>query len=397
MNVKLTKRIVDDLAIAATDYMVWDEEIAGFGIRVFPSGRKSYLVQYRARGRTRRRAIGQHGVLTADEARKCAKTLLGDVAKGGNPAEDRRRMHQSPNVSSLCDRFLTEYVAHHCKPSTVKSYHIMVERCIKPRLGSRKIIDVRRADIVEFHHGMRDTPYMANRTTSVLSKIFNLAEDWGLRMEGSNPARRIQKFKEEEKKRYLTDPEQQRLGEVLGDAVESGEETIYAVSAIYLLMLTGCRLGEILTLRWDYVRPNHLELPDSKTGRRRIPLPREARDVIYALPRVHDNPFVIVGEGEGAHLVNLQKTWIRVKTRAGLADVRMHDLRHTYASVAVMSGIDPFLLKEIMGHKNLQTTLRYAHFADDAVQRAAGSVASRLSGMLRKSGQAVNRPALRVV
>jgi integrase len=397
MNVKLTKRIVDDLAIAATDYMVWDDDIAGFGIRIFPSGRKSYLVQYRARGRTRRRAIGQHGVLTADEARKVAKTLLGDVAKGGNPAEDRRRMHQSPNVSSLCDRFLSDYVAHHCKPSTAKGYQVMVERCIKPRLGSRKIMDVTRADIVGFHNGMRDTPYMANRTASILSKIFNLAEDWGLRMEGSNPARRIQKFKEEEKKRYLTDHEQLRLGGVLADALESGEETIYAVSAIYLLMLTGCRLGEILSLQWDFVRQNHLELPDSKTGRRRIPLPREAREVIYSLPRVDGNPFVIVGEAGRGHLVNLQKTWIRVKTKAKLADVRMHDLRHTYASVAVMSGIDPFLLKEIMGHKNLQTTLRYAHFADDAVQRAAGSVASRLSGMLRQSGQVVSRPALRVV
>jgi len=154
------------------------------------------------------------------------------------------------------------------------------------------------------------------------------------------------------------------------------------VSAILLLIYTGCRLSEILTLRWDYVTSHHLELPDSKTGRRRIPLPREAYDILMDLPRESGNPFVILGGVEGAPLVNLQKPWRRIRARADLTDVRIHDLRHTYASVAVNNGIDPFMLKEIMGHKNLSTTLRYSHLADDAVQRAAGSVASRLAGAL---------------
>jgi integrase len=217
--------------------------------------------------------------------------------------------------------------------------------------------------------------------------MFNLAEDWGLRTDGSNPARRIKKYREEEKKRYLSDDEQMRLGSALGDALESGLETEFVVAAISLLMLTGCRLGEILTLRWDYVTPHHLELPDSKTGRRRIPLPREAYDIIMDLPRMAGNPFVILGESETSHLVNINKSWHRIKAAAGMEDVRMHDLRHTYASVAVMSGIDPFLLKEIMGHKNLQTTLRYSHFADEAVQRAAGSVASKLAGALNRQSK----------
>ncbi len=153
-------------------------------------------------------------------------------------------------------------------------------------------------------------------------------------------------------------------------------------------------MGEILTLRWDFVTSHHLELPDSKTGRRRIPLPREAYDIIMALPRKPDNPFVILGCSEFGHLVNLYKPWLRIRKIAGLEDVRMHDLRHTYASVAVMSGIDPFTLKEIMGHKKLQTTLRYAHLADDAVQKAAGSVASRLAVSLRQNHE---RPKLRVI
>lgn len=392
--IKLTKRSVERLEICSSDYFVWDSELTGFGVRVLPSGRKTYLVQYRSGGRSRRRSIGRHGVLTADQARQEAKTLLGDVARGGNPAEDRRRAFRDPTIKSLCEKFMTEYVAHHCKATTADGYLSNIENHIIPRLGNRKINDVTRADIVAFHHDMRDRPYTANRAVMMLSRMFNLAEDWGLRSGGANPARRIKKFREEEKKRYLSDDEQARLGQALGKALETGEATEYGVAAISLLMLTGCRLGEILTLKWDYVTPHHLELPDSKTGRRRIPLPREAYDIIASLPRMVGNSYVILGETDKGHLVNLQKTWLRVRKIAGLEDVRMHDLRHTYASVAVMNGIDPFLLKEIMGHKNLQTTLRYAHFADAAVQRAAGSVAAKLASSMNSRRA---QPELRVV
>ncbi|MGX9353980.1 tyrosine-type recombinase/integrase [Roseobacteraceae bacterium S113] len=396
---KLPKRSVEGLEVRGKDYFVWDSDLSGFGVRVFASGRKSYLVQYRAGGRTRRRSIGQHGALTADQARVEARKLLGDVARGGNPSEDRKKHLSGETVGALCDRFLTEYAAQHCKPSTRKGYEIMVRNCIKPKFGSRKIVDLTRAEVVKWHYEMRDRPYTANRALSILSKMINLAEDWGLKVDSSNPARRIKKFREEEKKRYLSDAEQMQLGRVLAEALESGEESPYAVSAIYLLMLTGCRMGEIRTLIWDYVTPHHLELPDSKTGRRRIPLPREAYDVIMSLPRKPGNPYVILGESDDGPLINLQKPWLRLRKRAGLEDVRMHDLRHTYASVAVMSGIDPFLLKEIMGHKNLQTTLRYAHFADEAVQRAAGSVASRLAGAMGGAFSPFQepKPKLRVV
>lgn len=391
---RLTKRSVEKLEVTDKEYFVWDIELSGFGVRVMPSGRKTYLIQYRASGRSRRRSIGQHGALTAELARMEARKLVGEIARGGNPAEERQRELRSPTVGSLCQRFLDDYATQHCKPATQKGYRSYVENCIKPRLGSRKIDDLTRADVVAFHHDLRDRPYTANRCVAILSKMFNLAEDWGLRRESSNPARRIRKFREEEKKRYLSDDEQARLGQALADASETGVETEYAVAAISLLMLTGCRLGEILKLRWDYVTPHHLELPDIKTGRRRIPLPREVYVIIMSLPRRAGNPYVILGETADSHLVNLQKPWLRVREKAGLSDVRMHDLRHTYASVAVMSGIDPFLLKEIMGHKNLQTTLRYAHFADEAVQRAAASVASRLAGALM---QRSSRPALRVI
>ena len=392
---RLTKRSVEALEPGSSDYFAWDCDLTGFGVRVYPSGKKVYQVQYRSGRRTRRFCIGDHGVLTAQEARKEAKRRLGEVARGADPSAERKTKLSAPTVAGLCERFLTEYVDQHCKPRTARDYRSIIRRLICPKLGPLAINDVTRADVVAFHHDLRNTPYQANRAVSMVSKIFNVAEDWGLRTTGSNPARRIKKFREEERKRYLSGEEQVRLGRVLAGVLEDGSETIHAVSALLLLIYTGCRHGEILHLKWDYVTPHHLELPDSKTGRRRVPLPREAYDILTELPRRDDNPFVILGESQTGPMVNLQKPWGRIRKLAGLEDVRIHDLRHTYASVAVQNGIDPFTLKEIMGHKSLQTTLRYAHLADETVQRAAGSVAQRLASAFRHTPG--DGPALRLV
>lgn len=393
---KLTKRAVEALEIKEKDYLEWDRDVKGFGLRVYPSGKKKYLIQYRNGKRTRRYTIGPHGVLTAEEARTQAKKLLGEVAKGEDPSGARQANRQAPTVAALCDRFLSEYAERHCKPSTVRGYANGSRRFVIPALGPMLINDVSRADVAALHLKIsKKTPYQANRVLGLISKMFNTAEDWGLRNEGTNPARRIKKNREEEKKRYLRDEEQSRLGQILMRSLEDETETVHIVSAIILLMLTGCRMSEITTLKWDYVTYSHLELPDSKTGRRRIPLPREAHDILMGLPRLQGNPYVILGNTEDGHLTDLEKPWRRIRKRAGLEDVRLHDLRHTYASVAITNGIDPFMLKEIMGHKNLSTTLRYAHLADDAVQRAAGSVASRLAGALQ--AKTTTRPSLRVV
>jgi integrase len=265
----------------------------------------------------------------------------------------------------------------------LRGYGSIIRNNIKPYIGTYLINDVKREDIATLHFDQRDTPYQANRTLMVLSKMFNLAEDWGLRSEGANPTRRIKKYREVEKKRYLSDQEQYRLGQVFQDVLEDGSETIHVVSAFMLLMLTGCRRNEIATLKWEHVQYTHLDLPDSKTGRRRIPLPREAYDILMSLQRRDGNPYVILGVTENGHITDLERPWRRIRELAGLSGVRIHDLRHTYASVAMQSGIDPFTLKEILGHRNLTTTLRYAHLADDAVQKAAGSVAARLSHAFR--------------
>ncbi|MDB4111990.1 site-specific integrase [Yoonia sp.] len=392
---KLTKRTVDALAPDTKDYFVWDTLIAGFGIRIMPSGAKTYQAQYRKGGRTRRISLGRHGTLTVEQARLLAKEVLGDVAKGENPAEDIAQHRKAPTVAALCERFFQAHVMERCKPSTQGEYRRAIDMFINPALGSFKLVDLERKDVAELHHKFRDKPYQANRTLGVLSKMFNLAEIWGLRPDGSNPCRHVPKYREHKRERYLSQLELQRLGQVLSEAERDGSETQHMIAAFRLLILTGCRLGEIQTLQWGFITDQGMELPDTKTGARRIPLPSAARAVLSALPRVDGNPYVIVGKVAGKHATDFQHPWRRIRERAGLTGVRIHDLRHTYASNAVSSGMPIQMVGRLLGHTQIQTTMRYAHLADDPVKKAAEENAERLSALV---GGAIPQTAiLRVV
>lgn len=392
---KLTKRSVEALKPMAKSYFAWDDEIKGFGVRVMPSGTKTYQVQYRKGGRTRRASIGRHGNVTAEIARAKAKEIMGEVSKGENPVEDIAQHRRAPTVAALCERFLETHVKERCKQKTGRDYRSVIERLVIPAIGGFKVVDVARKDIADLRHKHRDTPYQVNRMLSVLSKMFNLAEVWGLRPDGSNPCRHVQKYREVKRERYLSQAELLRLGEVLAEVEQDGSESIYVIAAFRLLILTGCRLGEIQTLKWEYVTEFGMELPDSKTGARRIPLPQSARDVLAALPRPLGNPYVIAGKLEGQHITDLQHPWRRIRERAGLDDVRIHDLRHTYASNAVSSGMPIQMVGRLLGHTQLQTTMRYAHLADDPVRRAAEENADRLNAQV--GAPYVRRAELRVV
>ncbi len=376
---KLTKRAVDALSPKAKDYFVWDTQIAGFGIRIMPSGAKTYQAQYRKGGRTRRVSVGRHGKITVDEARKLAKEIMGLVAKGENPAEDISQHRKAPTIAALCERFFESHVMERCKPSTQKEYRRAIDLFINPALGRFKVVDVERKDVAELHHRFRHKPYQANRTLGVLSKMFNLSEIWGLRPDGSNPCRHVPKYREHKRERYLSTVELQRLGQVLGEVERNGSETPYIVAAFRLLILTGCRLAEIQTLKWEYISADGMELPDTKTGARRIPLPQAARAVLSALPRVAGNPYVIAGKVKDGYATDLQRPWRRIRQLAGLENVRIHDLRHTYASNAVSSGMPIQMVGRLLGHTQLQTTMRYAHLADDPVRKAAEENAQRLN------------------
>jgi integrase len=392
---KLTKRTVDALEPEAKDYFVWDTLIAGFGVRIMPSGAKTYQAQYRKGGRTRRISLGRHGTLTVEQARLLAKEVLGDVAKGENPAEDIAQHRKAPTVAALCERFFQAHVMERCKPSTQGEYRRAIDMFINPALGNFKLVDLERKDVAELHHKFRDKPYQANRTLGVLSKMFNLAEIWGLRPDGSNPCRHVPKYREHKRERYLSQVELQRLGNVLADAELNGTETPHIIAAFRLLILTGCRLGEIQTLQWGFITDQGMELPDTKTGARRIPLPSAARAVLSTLARVDGNPYVIVGKIAGRHATDFQHPWRRIRERAGLTGVRIHDLRHTYASNAVSSGMPIQMVGRLLGHTQIQTTMRYAHLADDPVKKAAEENAERLSALV--GGAMLSAPNLRIV
>jgi integrase len=382
---KLTKKLVEAQPVGPTETMLWDGDLPGFGVRILPSGRRSYMVQYRAGRRSRRVALGPHGILTTEQARGMAIQMLAQVRAGADPSLDRKQRRDAVTVAELADRFDKEHIAVRVKESTAKEYRRNLRRFILPTLGRLRVADVTRADVAKFHHDLRHIPYQANRNLEVVSKMFNLAEMWGLRADGSNPRRHLKKYPEEKRERFLSAAELRRLGQVLDEMEAERVELPYAITAVRLLLLTGCRLNEIIKLRWADVDLSHsmLRLPDSKSGAKTVQLGQAAVDVLASMKRQPFNPHVITGTQPGKPLSDLQPFWQRVRARAGLKDVRLHDLRHTFASVAVASGQGLPMIGKLLGHSQVQTTARYAHLAGVPVAAAANDVAGALAAGLR--------------
>ena len=380
---RITKRIVDGLGAHEREHVVWDDEIKGFGVRVHPSGRKVYIVKTRYRGRAVKVTIGPHGPVTPAQARTRAAEIISETRVGRDPASWNRPAAKAPTMRELGGRFLREYVSDHCKASTAEEYRRAIKQCIEPKIGKLPVTEVQRSDIAALHHGLRHTPYQANRTLAVLSKMFNLAELWELRPDGSNPCRHVKRFKEEKRERFLSDEEYKRLGAALSEIEQEGSETTAAIAAIRLLMLTGCRLSEIQKLLWEHVdlEAGELRLPDSKTGAKVVHLGDPAVAVLRGIEQSDDNPWVIAGRKPESHLTDLQHPWRRIRMRAGLDDVRIHDLRHSFASGGLLVGEGLPMIGKLLGHTQVQTTARYAHLADDPVKSAANRIASRIADM----------------
>ena len=384
-KLKLTKRSVEVPSPGPKDIILWDTELKGFGCKITPTGSRIYFCYYRTRtGSQRRPTIGKHGPVTAEQARDIARRWLADVAAGGDPSHTRQSARNAPTMAQLCERFLKEHSEIRNKPGTIYNYRRIIDRFVLPALGSRKVADVTRADIDRLHHSLRGTPYQANRVLGMVSKIMNLAERWGLRPDGSNPTRHVEKFREKKRERYLSDEEMVRLAGVLAEAERAGTEWPEVIASIKLLIFTGCRLSEILTLRWDWVNFERkcLELPDSKTGAKLVHLSDPAVEVLNNIRRREANPHVIPGTKAGAHLVNLEKPWRRIRRRAGLEDLRLHDLRHTYASIAAGLGEGLPIIGRLLGHTQPATTARYAHLAADPLKAANERVGGALAGMM---------------
>jgi integrase len=383
---KLTIRTVEALEAKASLYIAWDDDLPGFGVCVAPSGRKTFVIQYRALGRSRRQTLGRFGTVTPDDARRRAKVALGSVAGGADPAAEARLARKASTVRDLAKRFYADHVAHRCKPSTQAEYKRCLDLFIVPKIGTYRIPAVTRADIADLHTGLAGKPYQANRVLGVLSKMFNCAEAWGLRPDGTNPSRHVRKYAEEKRKRYLSREEFERLEATLSGFDGRSPYWTNACAAIRLLMFTGCRLGEIQSLQWAFVRDGGLHLPDSKTGAKVVHLNARASAVLGLHKREAGNPYVIAGMVEGQPLTDLQKPWRAIRKAAGLSDVRIHDLRHSFASAAVAQGLSLPIIGRLLGHSSTQTTARYAHLADEVTRAATEATGEAIASAMGLAG-----------
>ena len=373
--IRITKRSVDTLAVERGDAVFWDRNLTGFGVRVYATGRKVYVVQMRGpTGGMKRATLGVHGKVAPDEARKDAAEVIDRIRRGEDPFP--RPPAPEPTVADLAARYMTAHVEVNCRPKTVETFRRAVDHYIVPELGHIALCAVERSHVSDLHFKMRDKPSQANQTVGVLSKMFRLAEAWGMTPPRRNPCRSVRYYKKNRRERFLTPEEYRTLGRVLDEAGTQGGFLPSGVAAIRLLLLTGCRKNEIVTLRWDDIdrTAGEIRLRDTKTGARRIPLTPAVEWVLAGIPRIEGNPWVIAGQKPGDHLKNLDRIWARLRRRAGLEDVRIHDCRHSYASraLAIREGLP--VIGKLLGHRKVTTTARYAHLARDTEKASAVKV-----------------------
>jgi site-specific recombinase XerD len=441
MASKLTLQTVKAAKVRLERYTLWDSEVKGFGLRVNTDESKSYVLKYTFQGRQRWHTIGRHGSpWTPDTARREALKLLGQAKSGTDPIlHEREQKVADVTVAELCNLYLAAARAGQIltkfdepkKASTLVTDASRIQRHIKPLLGKKRVRDVTSEDVEGFLHavaagktavdvktGVRGRAIVeggrgaAARTVGLLGGIFNFAVKKQMRSE--NPVRGVQRFKDKANERFLSMAELTRLGKILqsaetawtqheaacvswaatgrqGRAPQRPPEAInpVAIAAIRLLLLTGARKGEVLQLQWEHVdfSRGYLRLPTSKTGAKLIPLGAPALELLSAQPRLGNNPYVFPGDKVGTHFVGLQKVWERLRKQAGLHSVRLHDLRHSFASAGAEGGNSLLLIGALLGHRDPRTTKRYAHIGDDPARAAADRISSAVATAMKALAQ----------
>jgi integrase len=373
-NIKLTKRYIDSCtfkgATPKSQDIRWDAELSGFGLRIYESGRKTFVLSYRSEGRKHIMQLGPFGVLSLDEARDKARRSLVEVLDGKNPIEKRKAEAQGETVGDLCKVFITQHAEAKLRPRTIGEYRRQIETHVLPIWKTRKVVSIKRADIAALHSKIGErAPTQANRTLAMLSKMFSFAKVKGFVEDTSyNPAQGVERFKEKKRDRWVRPAEIPNLFEAV-----AAEANIYAKAAIWLFLLTGARRTELLTSKWEDVDwdRKELRLPETKAGRsHHIPLSSAAIVMLESIPRLSGNPYILPGKNQGGHLVNIDKPWRRIRKAAGVDDVRIHDLRRTVGSWLATAGESLHLIGKVLNHADVQTTAIYARLSEDPARRA---------------------------
>lgn len=401
-SIAITKQRVDGLKAGQ---QIWDSGVVGFGV-IANAHSKSYKLKYRFRGTQRMLTIGIHGSpFTVDAARKQAQAYLTQLHAGSDPAEEKANL--ALTVEALCAEYMEKHAHVQKKPTSAHQDAMNIRNHVTPLLGKIPVAEVTAKHIDDFKLKVQSgktapsnpkqvqlaqkggSPVkggkgVANRCLALLSKMFNLAERWGYRPQNSNPTVGISKYRENAKERHLSEEELKRLWAHLDFMASQEGADVFTIAFFRLLILTGARSSEIKTLKWSAVDlpGKRLKLADSKTGSKTIQLSDTAVQVLEALPRVKGNEYVIVGAKPQRPLQNVRKPWVAISKAVGLNDVRIHDLRHSFASFAAAQGMPLATIGKLLGHKNVGTTARYAHLTESYLQKANDDLGQHMKGIV---------------
>jgi integrase len=384
MPVRLTEALLDGLTPSDRDQFLFDSLLATFGYRLTPAGRGIFFV-----GKPRR-AVGYRPPLKVVEAREQAHQMLADIRQGRDPVVERKARQAriaagTMTVAQLTEKWMADYVRPKLKPRTAFDYERLLAQHILPALGGIPVAGVERSDVERLHVQMERTPRRANYTVSTAHVLFNHAIDLGLRPPGTNPARRIKRYRERKVERFLSEAEIAKAAEAIEQAERAGKIGPHGAAGLRLALFTGARSGEITAVEWSHIdwQRRVIRLPDSKTNEpRTIHLSEAALEVLKSVPRI--GRFVIAGAKPDEPYKNLGRAWIDIRANAGLQDVRLHDLRHSYASLAAGRGVSLQMIGKLLGHKVPATTARYSHLARDAVAALNDELGAAMQAAIAK-------------
>jgi len=377
-RVSLTKKFIDQIEAQTKVQVFHDAKVTGLQLRVSSTGRKTFYLYFRTkRGKQKRPKLGDYGILTVEQARDTARAMLGEISKGNDPTE-RHRVNNLTLIHFF-KIFDKNHISKHVKSSTAKTYHSLFKSVIAPSIGRQLLDDITRSHVEEMVAQNDNRRTTANHALVLLRLILDKAQQWEFISSMRNPCANVTKFKTQAKERFLSDNEIARLVATLDQFEAASLAPKNAITIVRLLIMTGCRKNEITRLRWDelFLDEGVLKLKDSKTGKKEVTLSDDANQILAAAAP-NESDYIFPGKDGIEPIQGLQKIWHRIRREAGLRDVRIHDLRHTFASVAVSSGTPLYEVGRLLGHASIQSTQRYAHLERSRLKDSLNKFSKKL-------------------